>query len=254
MAYTIAAAQASSVFESIWVCADHWYLLNIGVLAGVKTYQRSEVGDDQPDVVWVQEVLRAVPRPESFAILRPTSPFRTAETIRRAFREFQIADGTHDSLRAVSPATENPYKMWTWEGAGYPMKPLLSGTTADGVPLHSAPSQAAPKVWLQDSSLEMAYTRNVEAHGSIAGRKVIPFFSRGWEGFSIDTEADWERAAAYAAAHPEALPPIATAPLVDPVAEADRPSDSGRPVEDGSGVRGPVLAPVPAVSDDLWGV
>ena len=40
----------------------------------------------------------------------------------------------------------------------------------------------------------MAYTANVEAHGTIHGRKVIPFFTEGHEGFSLDYPEDWARA------------------------------------------------------------
>jgi CMP-N-acetylneuraminic acid synthetase len=254
IAYTIAAAQQSGVFSEVLVCTDYVAPETIAHQMGAFVYIRVPVWDSQPDVEWIREVLGQMSRPESFAILRPTSPFRTAETIRRAFRLFHTPDGTHDSIRAVSVASENPYKMWTWQGAGYPMKPLLQGTTEAGVPLHSAPSQAAPKVWLQNSSLEMAYTSNVEAHGSIAGRKVVPFFTTDAEGFSIDTEADWRRAEVLAAETPALLPPLGVAG-VQGMAETTQAPDPRGAVEVGGGVRGELLAPLPESPDDaLWGV
>ena len=153
--------------------------------------------DTSPDIAWVKHVLTNLQsRPMSFAILRITSPFRTAETIRRAFQEFSVCDGTHDSLRAVQPVREHPGKMWEWAGPGSPMTSLLSGTRSDGVPWHSAPTQTLPTVYVQNSSLEMAYTSCVEAWGTIHGRKVIPFFTDALEGFSIDWPEDWARAEA----------------------------------------------------------
>ena len=52
---------------------------------------------------------------EVFSLLRPTSPFRTAATIRRAWERF-IAVPDADSLRAVRPVREHPGKMWRIAG------------------------------------------------------------------------------------------------------------------------------------------
>ena len=41
-------------------------------------------------------------------ILRPTSPFRTSQTIKRAYYEFLNSDA--DTLRAVKPVSEHPGK------------------------------------------------------------------------------------------------------------------------------------------------
>jgi N-acylneuraminate cytidylyltransferase len=88
--------------------------------------------------------------------------------------------------------------MWTWEGGGYPMKPLQPNVHADGTPWHSSPTQTLPQVYVQNASLEMSWTSNVEIHGTISGRKVIPFLTEGWEGFNIDYPEDWEAAERHA--------------------------------------------------------
>lgn len=208
IAYTIAAAVESGAFSDVMVCTDddaifagvlkHWPTVSVRV--------RPPVPDDQPDIEWVRDAIDVVTAarmgiPNAFAILRPTSPFRTAETIQRAWRQFTTSE-VH-SIRAVQPARENPFKMWTWPGAGYPMRPLLNGLPGGSdsdvnplklVPLHSQPSQCAPKAWLQNSSLEMAWTYVVTSLNSIAGNKVAPFFTEGHEGFSIDDEDDFATA------------------------------------------------------------
>ena len=59
---------------------------------------------------------------DCFSILRPTSPFRQPETIRRAWKLFSNAEGV-DSLRAVEKAKQHPGKMWVVRGER--MTPLL---------------------------------------------------------------------------------------------------------------------------------
>ena len=62
------------------------------------------------------------------------------------------------------------------------------------MPYHSTQYAALPKVYVQNSSLEIAWTRVALEHGSIAGERVAPFFTEPAEGFSIDYPGDFERA------------------------------------------------------------
>lgn len=200
LAYSIAAARESGLFESIWLSSNDEVALQAGIAYGARLIVRPDelATDDSPDIAWVEHALRVVTlnttRPDMFAILRPTSPFRTAETITRASAQFMRADQTAHSLRAVQPAKEHPGKMWTWRGPGYPMEPLLPRTFADGTPWHSSPTQSLPRVYVQNSSLEISWTANVEAHHSISGWKIIPFFTEWPEGLAIDSPAEFAQA------------------------------------------------------------
>ena len=213
--YTIEAARQSGVFDAgIVVCSDDHVALDIGMGYGVGAITRCAAEDDQPDIYWIADALQSMQRawdggrlPDQFAILRPTSPFRTADTIRRAYDLFRRTPDV-DSLRAVEPVKQHPGKTWTWEGPGYPMTPLLSYTRSDGIPWHSAPTQSLPTFYIQNSSLEMAWTRTVTQLGSIAGKKVLPFFTEGYEGFSIDYPEDWEKAEHLVASGRATLPEI----------------------------------------------
>jgi tetratricopeptide (TPR) repeat protein len=126
---------------------------------------------------------------DAFSILRPTSPFRGAATIRRAWERF-LEVGEADSLRAVERCRQHPGKMWVLEGEL--MRPLLP--QPEGTPYHSRQYQALPEVYVQNSSLEIAWSRVATQHGTIAGERVVPFFTEGVEGFSIDYPDDVERA------------------------------------------------------------
>lgn len=238
IAYSIVSAQQSGLFAAVIVCSDDPDARAVAIDLGAWVWQRPPVPDDQPDIVWVRDVLEwcqttRIGRPEQFAILRPTSPFRTSETIRRANAQFQAMAETGDAIRAVEPVKQHPGKMWEWAGPGMRMTPLLNGTRSDGVPWHSCPTQTLPKVYVQNSSLEMGWTANVEVHGTLHGRKVAPFFTEGHEGFVIDYPEDWDRAEALLARGAAYVPPIPLAPQTA-VDEARIGADSGGTVDVGT--------------------
>lgn len=204
IAYTIAAALESRVFHLVVVCSDDVSLNPLVVEMGAGYLDRARVDDDQHDFYWVRDALRRLPRSDEFCILRPTSPFRSAETIVRAFQKWYGSKDCCDSLRAVTKASQTPFKMWVPTGPngyaeGYPMAPLCEGTHPDGTPYHSSPTQTLPTVYVQTGALEMGWTRNVEQLGSISGRKIIPFFTEGPDALDLNTLDDWARAEALVA-------------------------------------------------------
>ncbi len=206
LAYSIAAARESELFDAILVSTDSEGTAEVARAYGAEVpgLRPAEMaGARSPDIEWISHVL-AGSDAEHFSILRPTSPFRRGATIRRAWDAFQAVPGA-DSVRAVRPVREHPGKMWVLEGEL--MRPLMAQTPGE-VPTHSRQTAALPPVWVQDSSLEIARTAIV-ARGEIAGERVVPFVAEGVEGFSIDYPDDWEAAERIAAEQPGALPPIA---------------------------------------------
>jgi CMP-N,N'-diacetyllegionaminic acid synthase len=145
---------------------------------------------------------------DCFSILRPTSPFRTADTIRRAWSEFQSESGV-DSLRAVERVTQHPGKMWVIRGRR--MLPLLPLTPTEQ-PWHSTQMAALPEVYVQNASLEIAWSQLIWEGANIAGTVVMPFLTSDLEGFDINDEADWDRAVAMLARGDASLSPIPEAP------------------------------------------
>lgn len=146
--------------------------------------------DDAPDILWVLDVLSMVDTPY-VAICRPTSPFRTASTIRRGFAAFMHAGA--DSIRAVEKVTHpHPAKMWT-EGFGGYLCPVMQGSI-HGTPLHSMPTQSLPVVYKQNASLEIARVDAIKATGTISGHRIAPFFTEALEGFDVNTPEEWAEA------------------------------------------------------------
>jgi len=201
-------ADESRIFSRIILSTDithdssDWWDASVFTPFGRHWRKPEHATDDAPDIWWVQDVLQNV-EADAFAILRPTSPFRTADTIKRAWAQFQ-ANQPCDSIRAVEPVKQHPGKMW--QVLNGRMTPLIGRewppqaedyvgvSTWTHKPWHSQPTQTLPKVYVQNASLEIAWTYVVKAFDTISGRRVVPFFTEGHEGFDINTEDDWKEA------------------------------------------------------------
>jgi CMP-N,N'-diacetyllegionaminic acid synthase len=191
LAYSVVSAVRSGVFSRVILSTDSEKYAEIGRKYGAEVpglRPPDQAQEFSRDFDWIKPLLQSLePCPDAFAILRPTSPFRTEETIRRAFAEF-TADQACDSLRAVQPVSEHPGKMWVVDGPR--MTPLLPLGPVDR-PWHSGATQALPSIYIQNASLEMCWTRVVLEHGTITGRAIHPFFTVDNEGVDVNTEWDW---------------------------------------------------------------
>jgi CMP-N,N'-diacetyllegionaminic acid synthase len=193
--WTIDAAKASGVFSKIYVCTDNIETANIVLSNGVDVITRRHSSDHEPDIIWVRQALHLIAT-DAFAILRPTSPFRTADTIRRAWDQFKLDES--DSLRAVEPWDgPHPGKMWTYCNVTCRLYSVMDQWT-EHAPYHSSPTQSLVPVFRQNASLEMVWGRTVQKFQTITGNEIEPFFTEGWEGFDINTPDDWDRAEAHA--------------------------------------------------------
>ena len=220
LAYTISAARDAGCFDAIYVSTEDAEIAEVARTYGAEVITRpmALASGTSPDVEWVRHALTVLGNPPmvTWALLRPTSPFRTAATIQRAYHAFRVPDGTHDSLRAIEPVTQHPGKMWTADlplGYGPPIKPLLDRKRPDGTPWHSSPTQSLPVYYVQNACLEMGWGANLWTHGAIHGKKVAPFLTEGYEGVDLNNERDWRDAEYLIATGEAVLPPVALAPV-----------------------------------------
>lgn len=197
LAYSIAAALGSGVFEDIVVSTDSEEYATLARSYGASTpFLRPALlaTASSPDIEWVTHALNALrdrgQEYEHFSILRPTNPFRTGLTIERAWNQF-CSDRTAESLRAVRKCKQHPGKMWAI--AKNRLLPLLP-FTLDGQPWHSHAYQSLPTIYAQTASLEIAKCRVVWDQGSISGTAILPFIAEGYEGFDINDPDDLEYA------------------------------------------------------------
>jgi CMP-N,N'-diacetyllegionaminic acid synthase len=216
IAYTIAAARESGIFGDVIVSTDSEPFAEIARHYGASVpFLRPDeyAGDRSPDIEWIEYTLARL-RDEGkaydcFAILRPTSPFRKAETIRRAWDTFLAEDGV-DSLRAVEKCKQHPGKMWVVRGRR--MFPLLPIGPKEQ-PWHSSQYPTLPEVFIQNASLEIAWSRVIFENRTIAGDSYVPFITEGDEGYDVNDVADWIYAEYLLSTGEASLPPVSAAPL-----------------------------------------
>jgi N-acylneuraminate cytidylyltransferase len=207
IAYTIAPALESGVFASVIVSTDSEEIAAIARHYGAEVpflRPAALASDTSPDIEWLEYTIAELSAKgrnwDCFSLLRPTSPFRSAATIQRAWTTFTGQQGV-DSLRAVELCAQHPGKMWVVRGQrmfpllpfgmSAPKGPPTSGPGQETEqPWHSTPYQALPLVYVQNASLEIAWTRVVRERRSIAGDVLVLFLTEGYEGFDINDAYD----------------------------------------------------------------
>ena len=214
LAYAIETARRADVFDRILVSTDseqiaqvaRWYGADVPFLRPVE-----HASSTSPDIEWIAWTLRRLDeRYDLFAIVRATNPFRGPEVIRRGLDQL-LATPEADSIRAVELVKQHPGKMWVIDEVGRLMRPLLDQSHLD-VAWHAGQYQALPPIYVQNSALEIAWTRVVEATGTREGRMLAPFLTEGYEGLNIDDEDDFARAEELAASGRAHLPAIEREP------------------------------------------
>jgi CMP-N,N'-diacetyllegionaminic acid synthase len=210
LAYAIATAQQAGVCDRVVCSTDseevaevaRWYGADVPFLRPAE-YATST----SPDVEWLTYTLgRLAESYDLFAIVRATNPFRGPDVLRRGLDQL-LATPEADSIRAVELVKQHPGKMWKLAGHGRTMQPLLDQSHLE-VAWHAGQYQALPKVYVQNSALEIAWTRVVTETGTREGRALAPYLTEGYQGFNVDDEEDWARAEALIAAGTATLPGI----------------------------------------------
>lgn len=191
-------AQRSDIFSKICLCTDSKNYAEIGSEYGLDIPALRPVdisGSTSPDIEWVNWVISIyLEQNEVFdvlVILRPTSPFRTAVTIKRAWEQFQSFEN-FDSLRAVEEVSQHPGKMWVVNEKFNNMTPLLPFEES-GTPWHSLQKKSLPKMFVQNACLEIVKIESVMKTNTISGLSIMPFFTTPKEGFDINDQNDLDR-------------------------------------------------------------
>jgi len=214
IAYSIQSARDSGIFSSIVVATDSEDIAEIA-----EFYEVDEVFMRDPknaiatslDIEWLESVQKhGLIQTDSFAILRPTSPFRTSELIRKVDKAF--AEAHTDSIRTVAKVKEHPGKMWRLDKTVPKMQPFIEQNTGE-VASHAKQYQALESLHIQTSVLEMAMTTVITDYGVREGRTIAPFVTDGVDSLAIDTELDWQIAKMLVDINPNLLPTISIPPF-----------------------------------------
>jgi CMP-N,N'-diacetyllegionaminic acid synthase len=194
LAYAIASARKAGIFDRIVCSTDSGKIAEVAQRYGadIPFLRPTELATStSPDIEWITHTLAQIDEHyDLFAIVRATNPFRGPEVLQRGLQQL-LATPEADSIRAVELVKQHPGKMWVLEGKT--MRPLLDQSHLESA-WHAGQYQALPEIYVQNSALEIAWTRVVSQTGTREGRVVAPYLTRGYEGFNIDDEDDWDRA------------------------------------------------------------
>lgn len=193
IAYAIFYARASGVFDRVVVLTDSPQYGEIAKAYGAEVpYFRDDVTsqDGSPDILWLKGAIEKLLLSEAdiVCILRPTSPLRNETIITDAYETFLGLCDTFHSLRAMSPVSEHPGKMWRI--IGDQAIPLLPFDNGSGVPWHSSQSNTLPHCFVQNASMEFVKVRWVLNTNTISGWTVAAYIMTGYSSLDINFPED----------------------------------------------------------------
>lgn len=199
IAWTIAAARESEVFSRMIVSTDDEEIAAAAREAGAEVpfVRPAHLASDTAssgDVV--AHVLEACPEAQTFALLQPTSPFRTADHLRAAAARFAEA-----GVRAVVGVAGAKPPSWTFAiDADGAMVPAIDGPAATR-------RQDAGALVQPNGSMYFVTTAAFNETGTLMPPGTIPFVMDALASIDIDGPEDmWLAKALVAAGYPEVAP------------------------------------------------
>lgn len=197
LAYSIAAGLQSKMVDRVIVSTDDEETAKIAKSYGAEVpFSRpSELaGDstlDYPVFVHALEWLEVEQGyvPDIIVQLRPTTPIRPRDCVDRGI-SLLLENPKADSVRAVVPSGQNPYKMWRITEDGF-MKPLLEEGIDEA---YNQPRQNLPSTYWQTGHVDIFRRSVITEKKSITGEIVLPLILDPKYTVDIDSSLDWERA------------------------------------------------------------
>ena len=194
IAHAIETAKKTKLFSRVILSTDSLKYYKIGKKFGAddskirpKKISKSNSPDYEHIIFQLDDLKKKKIYFDVFVLLRPTSPFRTKKTIKTAINIFEKNCEKVDSLRAIKPVKEHPYKMWVKKDNL--IKPIFPLKNSKGISFHSMQKKSLPSMFIQSAMIEISWVRNLK-NKSISGNKILPFFSSEKENFDINDPED----------------------------------------------------------------
>lgn len=192
--HTIRAAMESGVLDRLWVSTDDPKISRVAESLGVAVpwLRPARLAADSSETE--DCVIHLLGRleddedyvPDAVLLLQPTSPFRTADTIRRAVALFRRGGGR--SVVSVAEAPVHPYWCHRLKDDGS-IEPYCPGR-------HPSRRQDLPPAYCYDGSIYLVSTRSFLRRGSFSGGPTAALVVPSEEAVDIDEPSDWAEAEA----------------------------------------------------------
>jgi len=182
--WTIEAALKSEVFTDVIVSSEDEATLALAQKLGARPFKRSPELASHTATTWqvCKEVLEFI-KADSFALLLPTSPFRTSQDIENACGVFESPDVS--CLLSVSEFDYPP--QWALVVEGDRVRPVNFATIGKI-------RQELAKWYKHDGSIIMAKTEAFLKAGDWVEMQPIPWFTPEGQNIDLDTLEDFKRA------------------------------------------------------------
>jgi len=188
IAHSIEVARKCRRISRVIVSTDSEQIRQVSLSCGAEVpfLRPAEIAeDDTTDLPVFVHALRWLSdheayHPDIVVHIRPTTPLRTPERVDAAI-EALIENPEADSVRAVSPPLQNPFKMWTL-GDTY-LEPLVD----IGIPEpYNQPRQRLPTVYWQTGYIDVVRTSSLLEKESMTGDRILPYIMD--EQFVVDID------------------------------------------------------------------
>ncbi|MFH1523823.1 MAG: acylneuraminate cytidylyltransferase [Chloroflexota bacterium] len=199
ISYSIAAGLQAEMVTRVLMTTDDDEIAEIARRYGAETpFLRPEelAADKTMDLPVFQHALAWLAehegyRPEVVVHLRPTTPIRPPDLVDRAVR-LLLAHPEADSVRGITPAHQNPFKMWLMDEAGSPIRPL---TTVPGIDeSYNAPRQLLPVAYQHTGLIDVMRPDTILKLNSMSGKTILPIVFDSDYAADLDTPDDWRHA------------------------------------------------------------
>lgn len=198
IAYSIAVGLKSKLVNRVIVSTDDKEIAEVARKWGAEVpfMRPSELAaDDTPDLPvfqhglsWLKEHENYVP--DLVVQLRPTSPLRPPDLTDTAIK-ILLKDKASDSVRAVVPSGQNPYKMWQITSKGY-INSLLK--VPNLLEPYNAPRQKLPQTYWQTGHIDVIRYKTIMEKNSMSGSHILPLILAPSYAADLDNESDWKYA------------------------------------------------------------
>tara|TARA_A100001388_G_scaffold265508_1_gene237764 strand:- start:542 stop:1273 length:732 start_codon:yes stop_codon:yes gene_type:complete len=151
--------------------------------------------DTSSDIEWLIWALQKLETMDNnfthYIILRPTNPFRTNITIKKAIEYYfnYSKNNTTTTLRSVKRVSEHPGKMWIKTSENYISRLIPFNNKL--VPWSDCQNSTLPHIYIQNACIEIGSIRGIlKENMPTSGFLTIPFTIEDIESFDINTQED----------------------------------------------------------------
>jgi N-acylneuraminate cytidylyltransferase len=199
VAFSIAAGLQAETVTRVIVSTDDEEIAGVARRYGAETpfLRPAELAHDRTtDLPVFQHALEWLAenegyRPDIVVHLRPTTPVRPPDLVDRSVR-LLLAHPEADSVRGITPARENPFKMWLTDGEDKPIRPL---TTVSGIDeSYNAPRQLLPMAYQHTGLIDVIRPDTILKLNSMSGKTILPIIFDPSYAADLDAPDDWRRA------------------------------------------------------------